>query len=133
MIHVIGTQPEADTLLCTSGIQSKLMGSPYGTHAGREEEHVVLGDGDSPYALRNLNLAINGALIAHEHTSNTTAQGTFSLRNGGDVKIASITLFEIKCLFRFQWFRTIIGRGKARRGFGGVMPMCHRLGTRRCW
>lgn len=107
------------------------MGSPYGSHPGREEEYVVLGDSDSPYALRNLNLAINCALIAHEHTSNPTAQGTFSQRNRTDIKVASIALFEINVLVRFQWFRTTIGRGMARVLFGRVVPMCQRLGTRR--
>ena len=108
------------------------MGAPYGTHPGREEEHVVLGDSDSPYALRNLNLAISGALIAHEHTSNTTAQGAFSLPDRGDVQVASVALFDINGLVRFQWFRTTIGRGTARR-FGRVVPMRHRLGARWCW
>ena len=83
------------------------MSSPYSTHAGREEEHVVLADRGSPYTLRNLNLAISAALATHKHTSNTTAHSTFSLLTSGDVKVASIALLEINGLVRIQWFRTI--------------------------
>lgn len=86
------------------------MGSPNGGHAGLEEEHVFLGDGDPPYALRNHNLAISSALVAHEHARDAAAQGTFCLFGRGDVKIASIALFEIQGLVevvRFQRLRTV--------------------------
>ena len=89
------------------------MGSPNGAHASWEQEHVVLGDSDSPYALRNLNLAIISTLVAHKHTGNAAAQCVLCLFSRSDVKIAPISLFEIYRLVCFQQFR-IIGRRKAR-------------------
>ena len=110
------------------------MGSPNGGHAGLEEEHVLFGDGDPPYALRNHNLAISSALVAHEHARDAAAQGTFCLFGRGDVKIASIALFEIQGLVevvRFQRLRTVGRRSCARqRRSGCVVSVCHGLGAR---
>jgi hypothetical protein len=109
------------------------MGSPNGAHAGWEEEDVVLGDGDSPYALRNHNLAISSALVAHEHARDAAAQGTFCLFGRGDIKVTSIALFEIQGLVdlvRFQRLRTVGRRGARQRRSRGVVAMCHGLGAR---
>lgn len=104
------------------------MGSPNGAHAALEEEHVVLGDRDSPYTVRNLDLASSSALVAHEHTRDAAAQGALCLIDRGDVKIASIALFEIDVLVRFQ--RLLVAGERLARRLGGVVAMRHGLGVR---
>ena len=111
---------------------------PDGGHASGEKVYIVLRDRDAPYALRELDLSIsiNGALIAHKHTGNATAQGTFRLFSRRDVEIPSVTLLEVHSLVFFERLRRrrrrIARRRRSRRiarRLGGVVPVRYGLET----
>ena len=108
------------------------MCAPDGAHATGEEVHIVLRDRDAAHALRNLNLSVDDALIAYEHTGNAAAQGTFRLFSRGDVKITSVALLEVDTLVLFERLRLRVAGRRARRmarHLGGVMAMRHGLET----
>ena len=88
------------------------MCAPNGAHASGEEVHIVLRDRDAAYALRNLDLdlSVDDALVAYEHTSNAAAQGTFRLFSGGDVKVTSVALLDVDTLVLLERLRLRIAR-----------------------
>ena len=110
------------------------MCAPNGAHATWEEVYIVLRDRDAPYALRNLNFSIDGALIAYKHAGNAAAQSPFRLFSRGDVEITSVALLDVHTLVLFERLR-IARRRRARRmarhRLGGVVAVGHGLETRR--